>query len=81
MTKSSPPEYRTETSVDDASIADCEALLVCLNSGRFVVVRPSEPKDLWPVDGGWEKIRELTPGDEVVYKGNKSIVRAVEVYR
>ena len=81
MTKTTPPHYRSDTFGDDVALADCEALLVCLNNGRFVVVRPAEPRDLWPVSGGWEKVRELAAGDEVIYKGGKAVVRAIEVYR
>ena len=46
-----------------------------------MVARPGEPRDLWPVDGGWDKLRDLKPGDEVIYKGNVTTVRAVDVYR
>jgi hypothetical protein len=68
-------------SFEEHSLADCEAILVCLENRKFVVARPGEPRDLWPLDGGWEKLRELKPGDEVVYKGDRTIVRALEVYR
>ncbi|MGI9474377.1 MAG: hypothetical protein ACR2NZ_22740 [Rubripirellula sp.] len=67
--------------IDDVSVENCEAVLICLNSRRFVVARPNEPKDLWPVDGGWEKLRQLKPGDEVIYKGDRTTVRALDVYR
>lgn len=66
---------------EEQSLVDCEAILVCLANRRFVVARPNEPRDLWPLDGGWEKLRELKPGDEVVYKGDRTVVRALEVYR
>lgn len=68
-------------SYEEASVQTCEALLICLSNRRFVVVHPDEQKDLWPVRGGWEKVRELQPGDEVIYKGEQAIVRAVDVYR
>ncbi|MBD54330.1 MAG: hypothetical protein CMM05_04505 [Rhodopirellula sp.] len=68
-------------SVEDVTVEDCEAVLICLSTRRFVVARPGEPRDLWPVDGGWDKLRDLKPGDEVVYKGNVTTVRAVDVYR
>lgn len=71
----------TPPTFDDVSVQNCEAMLICLNSGRFVVARPNEPKDLWPVDGGWQKLRELKPGDEVIYKGDRTTVRALDVYR
>jgi hypothetical protein len=71
----------TLPSFEETSLEDCQALLICLNNRRFVVVRHDEPKDLWPVDGGWEKLRHLKPGDEVIYKGDRTSVRALDVYR
>ncbi|MDE0862991.1 MAG: hypothetical protein OSA98_04330 [Rubripirellula sp.] len=68
-------------SIEDVSVEDCEAVLICLNSRRFVVARPGEPRDLWPLGGGWDKLRQLKPGDEVIYKGHLTTVRAVDVYR
>jgi hypothetical protein len=71
-----------ETDIDEnASLETCESMILCLQNGRFVVIRHNDPKDLWPIDGGWQKMRELQPGDEVVYKGDLTNVRAVEVYR
>ena len=66
---------------EHATLETCESVIVCLNNRRFVVIQPDNPKDLWPIDGGWQKLRELRPGDEVVYKGQRSQVRAVDVYR
>lgn len=71
----------TQPNCDDVSVENCEAMLICLDSGRFVVARPDEPRDLWPVDGGWDKLRELRPGDPVIYKGDRTTVRALDVYR
>ena len=67
-------------SFEESSLQDCEAVLVCLNTKRFVIVRYDEPKDFWPVDGGWEKLRDLKPGDEVIYKGDRTTIRAIDVY-
>ena len=47
-------------------------MLICLSTRRFVVARPGEPRDLWPVDGGWEKLRELKPGDEVFTRAGRN---------
>jgi hypothetical protein len=71
----------TLPSFEEASLEDCQALLICLNNRRFVVVRTRQPKDLWPIDGGWEKLRHLKPGDEVIYKGQRTSVLALDVYR
>ena len=75
------PQTVDRQSCDEVSLGECESLLVCLNNRRFVVVRPDEPKDLWPIGGGWDRVRELKPGDEVVYKGQRTNVRAIDVYR
>ncbi|MFK8111758.1 MAG: hypothetical protein AB8B91_06135 [Rubripirellula sp.] len=79
-TTSNPSSFELP-SYEESSVNNCEALLVCLSNRRFVIVHPDEQKDLWPVDGGWEKVRQLKPGDEVIYKGDQAIVRAVDVYR
>ncbi len=75
-----PPDFVDEINDSDA-LQQCDSVIVCLQNGRFVVVRYDSPHDLWPCDGGWEKIRELKPGDEVVYKGDLTTIRAIEVYR
>lgn len=66
---------------EPVTLETCDSLILCLNNRRFVVVRHDTPKDLWPVDGGWPKVRQLRPGDEVVYKGQRTHVRAIDVYR
>ncbi|TWU56505.1 hypothetical protein Poly51_24160 [Rubripirellula tenax] len=66
---------------DQQTTDDCEAMIVCLNTRRFVIVRPSEKMNVWPCEGGWERIRQIHTGDRVIYQGKISIVRAVEVYR
>ena len=69
--------------VDDerATLESCDSLILCLGDRRFVVVRHDDPRDLWPMDGGWPKLRQLQPGDEVIYKGQRTQVRAIAVYR
>jgi hypothetical protein len=79
MTKTASIPKRTDD--DRADPETCESTILCLNNRRFVVVRHDEPKDLWPIDGGWSKLRQLQPGDEVIYKGERARVLAVDVYR
>jgi hypothetical protein len=63
------------------SLETCPRMMICLSSRRFVIVQPEGPqRDLWPVNGGWEKIRNLQAGDEVVYRGCLATVRAVEAF-
>ncbi len=66
---------------DDLPLDPCDALLICLNNNRFVIAWHDRPRDLWPINGGWKKLRRLKPGDEVIYKGDRAIVRAIDVYR
>ena len=76
------PPTDLDAALNDKSLGSCDAVLVGLANRRFVIVRPDEPqRDLWPIDGGWQKIRRLKPGDSVIYKGTPTIVRAVDVYR
>lgn len=69
------------TADDQASLDTCESVILCLDNRRFVVVRHGDPKDLWPIDGGLQKLRQLRPGDEVIYKGQRTQIRALDVYR
>jgi hypothetical protein len=62
------------------SIRDCQAMMVCLEGRRFVIVRPDEGCDLQFVDGDKSDLRELSPGDAVIYRGRESKVRAIDVY-
>ncbi len=81
MTKNNSAQPATTSTWEDARLENCEAILICLNNRRFVIARHDEPKDLWPIGGGWNKLRELKPGDEVIYKGDRTTVRAIDVYR
>lgn len=76
------PPTDLDATLNEQSLDSCDAILIGLNCRRFVIVRPDEPqRDCWPVAGGWQKIRDLKPGDAVIYKGTPTIVQAVEVYR
>lgn len=57
------------------------SILVCLSNGRFVVIRDDKPRGFWPVDGGWQRLWQLQPGDEVIHHGDRATVRAVLAYR
>ena len=71
----------TLPSFEERTFDDCQAILVCLNNGTFVVVRHDEPKNLWPLRGGWQAMRRLRAGDDVIYKGERARVLALDVYR
>ncbi|MEM9587154.1 MAG: hypothetical protein AAGA03_07725 [Planctomycetota bacterium] len=63
------------------SLDTCQAVLIGLDSGRFVVVRREGPRDLWPLTPLCKRVRDLTFGDQVMYKGKRYTVRAVVVYQ
>lgn len=55
--------------------------MIGLGARRFVIVRQGdEPTGLKRVAAKPERIRDLMPGDEVVYKGQRLVVRSVQVY-
>ena len=80
-----PRMMKTQTpprpSFEETSLENCEAVLICLNTRKFIVIRHDGPRNLWPIDGGWDKLRDLKPGDEVIYKGDRTTVVALDVYR
>jgi hypothetical protein len=70
---------------ESVTLQDCQALMVCLDGGRFAIV---------PVDSGLAgassailtcddkpDLRNLVAGDHVVYRGDECRVRAIAVYR
>lgn len=65
---------------DSATPNDQEARLFRIEPSRYVIVRPEGPQRLTAVDGGWEELCQVQPGDRVIYEGTPTIVKAVEVY-
>jgi hypothetical protein len=58
----------------------CRALLLGLGPRRYVVVRRDCPIPLRSVRPVRNRVRDLQPGDEVVYKGQRVVVRSIEIY-
>jgi hypothetical protein len=84
------------TTHDQTTLEACESLIFCLNDRRFVVVRRDTPSILRPInedaigqesvdrvqmEWDWPKIGRLRAGDEVLYKGERAMIRAVDRYR
>lgn len=67
-----------QTPQDDS--ADREALLFRLEPSRYVVARRDGKPRLQPVEGGWEELCRLQPGDRVIYEGTPTVIKAVETY-
>ena len=59
---------------------DRDALMFCIEPGRYVIVRQDRPQRLQPTEGGWDELCRLQPGDRVIYEGTPTVVKAVEVY-
>ncbi|NND98165.1 MAG: hypothetical protein HKN47_12630 [Pirellulaceae bacterium] len=73
----SPPKTATTHS---ASLENCDAVMVSLRGGRFVIVRRDGPKRMFPVEPICKRIRDLQPGDAVFYKGQRETVHSLCVY-
>jgi hypothetical protein len=58
----------------------CQALMLGLGPRRYVIVRRDAAiplRSLFPLR---RRIRDLQVGDEVLYKGQRVVVRSVEIY-
>lgn len=62
------------------SLAECDAVLIALQSRRFVIVRRGRGIPVWSAEQLCRPIRELRRGEAVYYKGNRDVVRAMTVY-
>jgi hypothetical protein len=67
-------------STDANNLETCQAVMVALGTRRFVIFRRGEPTGLRPTTAAPQRVRDLTPGDEVIYKGRRYVVRSVQSY-
>jgi hypothetical protein len=58
----------------------CQAMMLGLGSRRYVIVRRDGPIALRSLLPQRHRVRDLQPGDEVIYKGERVVVRSVEIY-
>jgi len=76
-----PSRDREEMESTNASnLETCPAVMVALGTRRFVIFRRGEPTGLRPTTAAPTRVRDLTTGDEVIYKGRQYVVRSVEIY-
>ena len=61
------------------TLDNCDAVIIGLGARRFVIVEHDETNRLYPV--ARTGIRELKPGDEVIYQGSQETILAIDVYR
>ncbi|QDT06978.1 hypothetical protein K227x_54020 [Rubripirellula lacrimiformis] len=75
-------KFFDDDQIDDGlTLENCEALIVCMDAGSFAIVRPDGKQNLWPTQGGWDCVRQLQPGQTVIYQGKPRLVCAVDVFR
>ena len=65
---------------ESRSLFNCQAMLVGLKGGRFIVVRLDEASEMAFVNATKKDLRDMDAGDEVIYRGKRSIVQAVDYY-
>ncbi|TWU04565.1 hypothetical protein [Stieleria varia] len=75
---SNPCDQRSEKV--PVSLANCDAVIIALQSRRFVIVYRDRPTRMLPVDQICRPVRSLQPGQCVFYKGRVETVRALAVY-
>ncbi|MCA9137234.1 MAG: hypothetical protein KDB00_10755 [Planctomycetales bacterium] len=54
--------------------------MISLASQRFVIVRRNEKIRIWSAEQICRPVRDLRPGEQVYYNGNRDTVRALAVY-
>ncbi|MDA8745168.1 hypothetical protein N9N28_11090 [Rubripirellula amarantea] len=74
------PNHQPDCENDHSTLLNADAIMVCLEGRRFVVVRTDEPSELHFADETERDLRELRRGDAVIYRGKPTTVRAVGVY-
>lgn len=62
------------------SLEDCRAVMLGLGARRYAVIRRDGPNLLRSLLPQRRRVRDLQPGDEVIYKGERVTVRSVEIY-
>ncbi|MCA9268491.1 MAG: hypothetical protein KDA41_08465 [Planctomycetales bacterium] len=82
-TQSIPANDDAESAPCEPRLENCQAIMVGLtwrSARRFVLVRRDRPSAIAPLRGDCVRVRDLRPGDEVMHKGRRVVVRSVEVY-
>ena len=77
LPKDEPPREPLQPT---SPLESCTAVIIGLGLRRFVVVRREGPPLMQQTARSHKRIRDLTPGDEVIYKGRREVVRFIEAY-
>lgn len=65
---------------NERKLENAKAIIIALRSKRFVIVRQNERKRLFPTNPICKRIRDLEPGDEVIYEGQSDSVMSLCEY-
>ena len=68
-----------QTQTHNSSLENADAVIVALESKKFVIVRRDDSRRLLP-DPICKRIRDLKPGDTVQYQGLRETVCGVSRY-
>ncbi len=59
---------------------NCDAVVVSLSPTRHVIVRRDDAQRVVPVERICKAIRNLKPGDQVIYNGRRETVYGLSVF-
>ena len=65
---------------EENDLEKCQAVMIGFNSRRFVIVRRDGSTPLRLCDGPRKRVRDLQPGDKVIYKGQLHVVKTLQIY-
>jgi len=68
-----------QTQIHNSSLDNADAVIIALESKKFVIVRSDDPKRLVP-EPICKRIRDLQPGDTVHYQGSRETVCGLRRY-
>jgi len=68
------------TTKTDGLLETCEAVMIGLETRRFTIIRRGEPTRIWAIHPRRDRIRDLRPGDEVLYKDERHVIRSLQAY-
>jgi hypothetical protein len=63
----------------ESPLESCRAIMLGLGS-RYVIVRRDDPIPLRSLQPRRQRVRDLQPGDVVIYKQAHCVVRSIEIY-
>ena len=58
-------------------LENCDAVMVALSRTRFAIIHRDDAKRMVPAERICKRIRDLKPGDEVIYNGRRETVHGL----